>query len=158
MIGELTHLRSANMPRAATMPSPVCHTSLLTANMRLSRLADSFRHASLVSTAGAWEAGVDGALPGIVMLAEPEVGEAYRQEFYPGEAEDMGKVVEVGVTRQVGDDEYDDVVVTIDWTPLEPDVVEEKGYAPGIGLIYETKVAGDEGLSELIEFTPGETS
>ena len=45
-----------------------------------------------VSDAGSWEYGVDGALPGIVMPANPTVGDAYRQEYYPGEAEDMGEV------------------------------------------------------------------
>ncbi len=46
-----------------------------------------------VSTAGAWDAGVDGAQPAIVMPAQPNVGLAYRQEFYAGEAEDMGEVI-----------------------------------------------------------------
>jgi hypothetical protein len=53
------------------------------------------------SPAGSWEAGVDGALPGIIMKAHPQVGDAYRQEFYRGEAEDMGKVVRVGDTETV---------------------------------------------------------
>ena len=51
-----------------------------------------FEDGELVSTEGSWEAGVDGALPGIVMLADPEVGDAYRQEFYEDEAEDMAEV------------------------------------------------------------------
>lgn len=108
-----------------------------------------------VSSAGAWEAGVDGALPGIVMPAHPAPGDAYRQEHEPGEAEDMGEILEVGVTRSIGLGTYADVVVTRDWTPLEPDVVEEKWYAAGIGLIYETATAGSTGASELIEHTPG---
>ena len=65
-----------------------------------------------VNAEGAWEAGVDGALPGIVMPADPAVGDAYRQEYYAGEAEDMGEVLEVGVARSIALGDYDDVVVT----------------------------------------------
>ena len=65
----------------------------------------------------------------------------------------MGEILEVGVSRSIGLGDYDDVVVMEHWTPLEPDVVEEKWYAPGVGLIYETD--GDSEV-ELIEFTaPG---
>ena len=104
---------------------------------------------------GAWEYGVDGALPGIVMPAEPTLGDAFRQEYYPSEAEDMGEIIEVDATVTIGLGVYTDVVVTQDWTPLEPDVIENKSYAPGIGVILETHVAGDVGTAELIEFTPG---
>ena len=107
-----------------------------------------------VSASGSWEYGQDGALPGIVMPADPQVGDAYRQEYYEGEAEDMGEVLEVGTTKELGIGSYDDVLVTEDWNPLEPDVIEQKSYAPGIGLIYEAKVEGGEGESELTEFTP----
>jgi hypothetical protein len=41
------------------------------------------------STRGSWEAGVGGAQPGVVMLAQPTVGERYQQEFLRGEAEDV---------------------------------------------------------------------
>lgn len=101
-----------------------------------------------VSEAGAWEAGVDGALPGIVMPADPTVSEVgYRQEFLAGEAEDMGQVIDV----------TNGVVVTRDWTPLEPDVVEEKTYLAGVGFVFETKTEGD-GAGEtvrLVEFASG---
>ena len=103
-----------------------------------------------VNDEGAWEAGVDGALPGIVMPADPEVGDAFRQEYYEGEAEDMGEILEVGVSRSIGLGDYDDVVVMEHWNPLEPDVIEEKWYAAGVGVIYETD--GDAEV-ELIEFT-----
>ncbi len=96
-----------------------------------------------VSEAGAWEAGVGGALPGIVMPAEPTVSDiGYRQEYLAGEAEDMGQVVD----RTVG------VVITRDWTPLEADVVEEKTYLEGVGFVYEWKVDGD-GATESVRLT-----
>ncbi|MFL6204493.1 MAG: hypothetical protein ACJ739_04010 [Acidimicrobiales bacterium] len=103
---------------------------------------------------GSWEYGTDGALPGIVMLAHPKVGDAYRQEYDEGEAEDMGEVLEVGSTVDIGLGSYDDVVVTEDWNPLEADVIEQKSYAPDIGVIREEKVAGGDGVIELIAFTP----
>jgi hypothetical protein len=115
-----------------------------------------FEDGVAVNAAGAWEAGIDGALPGIVMPAEPQVGDAFRQEYYPGEAEDMGEITEVGVARSIGLGDYDDVVVMTHWTPLEPEVIEEKWYARDVGTIYEEAVAGGDELVELVEFTPGD--
>ena len=108
----------------------------------------------VVSTDGSWEAGVDGALPGIVMPAEPTVGEAFRQEYYPGEAEDMFEIIDVGGSVEVAVGTFEDVVTTRDWTPLEPDVIEQKQYAPGVGKLREAKTAGGEDVSALVEFTP----
>ena len=92
-------------------------------------------------------------LPGIVMPADPTVGDAYRQEFLRGEAEDMAEVIGIDGRQRVPAGSFDDVITTRDWTPLEPDVVEEKQYAPGVGMIRETTV-GEEGAVELVEFTP----
>jgi hypothetical protein len=114
----------------------------------------SFECGVAVSTDGSWEYGRDGALPGIVMPAEPEPGLAYRQEYYAGEAEDLGRIEQTGVARTIGLGEYDDVVITTDWNPLEPEVVEQKWYARGVGLIYEEHIAGDDDTVELVEFTP----
>ena len=89
------------------------------------------------------------------MPAAPEVGDAYRQEFYVGEAEDMGEVLAVGGTATVPFGSFTDVITTEDWTPLEPDVVEEKRYAPGVGFIAAATVDGGEATVELVEFDPG---
>jgi hypothetical protein len=121
----------------------------------LGEASQDFEDGQPTSTAGSWEAGVDGALPGIVMPAAPAVGDAYRQEYYAGEAEDMAEVIDTGATASVPSGEFDAVVVTEDWNPLEPEVIEHKYYAEGVGLVLEEKVAGAEGRSELIEFTPG---
>ena len=93
-----------------------------------------------ISPEGSWEACVDGAEPGIVMLAEPIQGLSYRQEYYEGEAEDMGKVLRlnatVSVTLDTGEElELEGVLVTKEWTVLEPGSVEHKYYAPRIGLV-----------------------
>jgi len=109
----------------------------------------------VTSTEGSWEAGVDGALPGIVMPAAPAVGQAYRQEWYPGEAEDLAEVLRLDGSATVAGTRYDSLLVTEEWNPLEPDVVEEKSYARDVGLVLEVATAGGDERAELIEFTPG---
>lgn len=112
----------------------------------------------VADAAGAWEAGVDGALPGVVMWDTPVVSDTgYRQEFLVGEAEDMGQVIGFDQQISVPAGDFEDVVVTRDWTPLEPDVVEEKYFAPGVGFVYETKVTDDGPGDEvvLLSFDPG---
>ena len=98
---------------------------------------------------------MDGALPGIVMPADPQVGDAYRQEFFEGEAEDMAEVLEVGATVEVGLGAYDDVLVTKDWNPLEPEVIEEKYYAPGVGLVLEVEGRRGRGRDRARRVHPG---
>lgn len=105
------------------------------------------------STEGSWEAGVGGASPGIVMPADPQVtGAGYRQEYRHGTAEDMAIVVATGGDQLVGGTTYRNVVVTQEWTPLEHDIVEQKSYAPGVGLITEELVRGGVEHSELTSF------
>ena len=112
-----------------------------------------YENGEAVSTAGSWEAGVDGALPGIIMQADPAVEDAYRQEYYEGEAEDLAEVIKTGVTEAVEAGAYNDLIVTKEWTPLLPEVVEEKYYAKGVGMILEVAVAGGAGRVELLSFT-----
>ena len=106
-----------------------------------------------VSTAGSWEAGVDGALPGIIMKANPQVGDSYRQEYYAGEAEDMGEVLSLDESASVTAGDFEDCLVTKDWTPLEPGISEHKYYAPGVGLVLEVMVEGGSERIELVEIT-----
>jgi len=106
-------------------------------------------------TAGSWEAGVDGAQAGIVMLAEPRLGDGYQQEFLEGEAEDLASVVSVDARVLIDLGSYDGVVQTEDTAPLEPGLTEHKFYARGVGMVYEETVAGGEGAAELVEFTAG---
>lgn len=115
-----------------------------------------YEDGAAVSTAGSWEAGEDGALPGIVMRGEPRVGDVYRQEFYAGEAEDMAEVARTGATETVPYGSFAGLLVIREWTPLEPDVVEEKYYAPGVGVILEVTVQGGSGRAELIEYLPAD--
>jgi hypothetical protein len=114
-----------------------------------------YENGVLKGTEGSWRAGVDGALPGIFMRAAPTVGDAYRQTYQPGQAEDLARVEQVGATQSIGLGDYRDVVVIQEWTPLEPETMERKYYAPGVGKIHEVITSGGDGGTELVEFTPG---
>lgn len=104
-----------------------------------------------INTAGSWVAGVDGAKPGIIMPAHPRVGQTYRQEYYAGEAEDMARVLRLDARFSVPNGAFDDVLVTRDWTPLEPGFAERKFYAPCIGNIAVRQVEGGRDFLDLIE-------
>ena len=106
------------------------------------------------TTAGSWEAGVDGAEAGILLPAEPEVGMRYRQEYYEGEAEDVGEVLSLDQKVEVPFGSFDDVVMTKDTTPLEPKVLEHKYYARGIGPVLAVGVSS-RSREELVSFQPG---
>jgi hypothetical protein len=110
-----------------------------------------YENGKVVSTKGSWAAGVDGAKPGIIMKADPNVGETYRQEYYEGEAEDMAKVLSLSESAVVPYGSYDDLLMTKEWNPLEPGVVEQKYYAPGIGNVLEVGVRGNSDRIELID-------
>jgi len=114
-----------------------------------------YEKGKVTSTAGSWEAGVDGAVPGIVMLAAPRAGDEYRQEFYEGEAEDLAAIVAVEGTISVkaGSWSGSDVLVTEEWTPLEPDVRERKTYARGFGVVEIRTVKGGDEVTTLTRAT-----
>jgi hypothetical protein len=111
-----------------------------------------FESGVITSRAGAWEAGVDGALPGIIMPAVPRDDMKYRQEFSKGEAEDNGEVLGVEEQVEVAAGHYDDAVLTKDTTTLEPDVVEYKLYARGVGPVLTLGVSGGGGREELVGY------
>jgi hypothetical protein len=104
----------------------------------------------ITTKAGSFEAGVDGALAGIVMPAEPQAGMIYRQEYYAGQAEDNGEILRVGELVETPFGQYDDAIVTRDFITIEPDVLEYKFYVPGIGPVLTLGVSGGGGREELI--------
>jgi uncharacterized membrane protein YkoI len=111
----------------------------------------------IVSRKGSWVAGIYGAKPGIVMLGNPTVGQIYRQEYYPGEAEDMGEVVALGVQIKVKQGSFSDCLQTKDWNPLESDSEEYKYYCPAVkGLVYEFSIE-DKGGLQLVDIKEGST-
>lgn len=111
-----------------------------------------FEAGEISSTAGSFEAGVDGALPGIIMPADPAVGMQYRQEYYAGEAEDNGEILSIDEQVDVPPGHYDDVILTKDTITIEPDVVEYKLYARGVGPVLVFGVSGGGGREELVAF------
>ena len=113
-----------------------------------------YENGQVVSTEGSWEAGVDGAQPGILLPSDPQPGDSYRQEYLADEAEDAGFVLSVDEQVQVPTDTYTGALMTRDTTPLEPDLVELKFYAPGIGPVMEIPISGGAGREVLVEFTP----
>jgi hypothetical protein len=112
-----------------------------------------YEDGKLMTTAGSWEAGVDGALPGVIVPATPEVGMAYRQEYYAGDAEDAAEVLSLSERAEVPFGSFRDVLLTKDFTPLEPDVLEYKLYARGVGPVLVLGVSGGSGREELVAFS-----
>jgi hypothetical protein len=115
---------------------------------------DNYIAGVLVSHTGSWEWGVDGALPGIIMWADPSahINEEYRQEYYIGRAEDMGQVLSVNESLTVPFGSFDQVVKTFDFSALETNAKEYKFYAPGTGLIKELDLNSNEEMV-LLKFT-----
>lgn len=97
--------------------------------------------------AGSWEAGVNGALPGYIMEANPKVDDNYYQESAPNNgALDQAKVFSQGESISIDYGKFNNVLKTLETTELEPDVLEFKNYAPGTGLILV-----EEDLDENLE-------
>jgi hypothetical protein len=114
-------------------------------------IVQDFENGELVSLAGSFKAGVNGAKPGIIMKANPHVGDLYRQEFLLNEAEDLAEVASLTGSATVPAAACNnDCLITKEFTPLEPDVVENKYYARGVGFILQVKPASGERL-ELVE-------
>jgi hypothetical protein len=111
-----------------------------------------YENRKVVSTEGSWEAGVDGAQPGIAMPADPEVGMTYRQEYYAGVAEDEAKVLSLDEQAGVPFGHFTGVVMTKDLNPLEPRLLEHKFYARGVGPALTLDISGASGREELVRF------
>ncbi len=116
-----------------------------------SRELDEF--GNVISTEGSWEAGVDGAQAGIIMLADPKKGDRYRQEFAPGVAEDTAQVVGLTEDACVPYGCFDGLLLTKEWTPLDRGVVDNKYYAEGIGFVLSVMVKGGDEVLELVAIT-----
>lgn len=101
-----------------------------------------YEDGKVVSTAGSWEGGIDGAQAGVVMPGEPQVGLAYRQEYYEGEAEDRGEIASLDEQVQVPFGHFRGEIMTKDTTPLHPRVLECKFYAEGVGVVLALGISG----------------
>ncbi len=117
--------------------------------------AELDKHGHVTSTEGTWEAGRDGAMPGIYMPARPKVGQAGRQEFYKGHAEDHFRVISLHATVRVPYASSSNALLTNEWTPLEPGVLDRKVYVRGVGTVLEQAVKGGIERAELIAVRRG---
>ena len=109
-----------------------------------------FENGKVVSTEGSWQAGVDGAEPGIFMPAHPKVTDSFRQEYYPGHAEDTFWVVSLAQPIKVPYGHFTNTMLTLEFTRLEPRVIDRKYYVAGIGVVLEVSAAGPKERAELV--------
>ena len=103
-----------------------------------------------VDTSGSWEAGVHDAEPGLVMEANPQIPDAYRQEFLSGQAEDTAWVVNTSGSFTVPDGTFKNVLTSLEATRIEPGAYDRKVYAPGVGMIREEALTGATEYAELV--------
>jgi hypothetical protein len=99
-----------------------------------------YKNGIVTSTHGTWEAGVDNAKPGIVVHGHPKVGGLYRQEYRPGQAEDMARIMSLTAVQKVPAGTFKNVIATRDIDPLNPDKIENKWYAPGAGPVHVVRI------------------
>jgi hypothetical protein len=110
-----------------------------------------FDNGKITSRHGSFEAGKNGALPGIMLPADPAAGMAYREEYYAHEAEDNGEVLSTAEMVQVAAGRYRGALLIKDTEAIEPDVQEYKLYAKGVGPVLTLGVSGGAGREELIK-------
>jgi hypothetical protein len=115
-----------------------------------------YENGEVVTTAGSWEHGVNGAMAGVVMPGDPQVGLTYRQEYYAGEAEDAGEILSLDEQVQVPFGHFRNVLMTADTTPLHPRILEYKFYARGVGTVLALGISGGSDREELLRYrAPG---
>jgi hypothetical protein len=100
------------------------------------------RHGNVVSTEGTWRAGVNGAQPGVIMEAHPQVNDHYFQELAAPLAQDEATVLSLHETAAVPLAKFRNCLLTKEFTQLEPGNVEQKFYARGIGFVLSVVVKG----------------
>jgi len=110
----------------------------------------------LISTiAGTFMGGVNGDKPGIIMKAHPAVGDFYRQEFSLNNAEDFAQTLSVDEVVTLRTRTFNHCLKSEETTPLEPDLLEDKFYAPGVGNILTVDV-NTGARSELVRIIRGQ--
>ena len=118
-----------------------------------------FEDGMLTTREGSWEAGVDAALAGVVIPADPIDDMLYRQEYYKDEAEDAGEVLSTEEQAQVPAGHYTNALLTKDTSALEPNVLEYKLYGPNVGPVLTLGVSRAGDREELLKVeTVGEAA
>jgi hypothetical protein len=101
-------------------------------------------------TSGSFVAGVDGAQPGLIMEANPQIPDAYRQECFAGDAEDSAWVVATAGSLRVPYGNVRNVLTTLEATQIEAGAYDEKVYGPGIGIVSERSLTGPAEFAQLV--------
>jgi hypothetical protein len=112
-----------------------------------------YQHGHWVQSDGSWEAGVHGAQPGVMMMAHPKRGIAYRQEYYRGHSEDQAQVLGHRRRVNVPYGTFHHTLGTRERSRLEPGVAEKKWYARGVGEIKSKDVKGSKEGFRLVKVT-----
>jgi len=105
-----------------------------------------------IDTSGSWEAGVNGAIPGLIMEGHPAIPDAYRQELLTGQAEDTAWIVGTTGTVKVAYGNVRNILTTLEATRIEPGIYDTKIYGPGLGIVQEKSLDGTE-FAELVSVT-----
>jgi hypothetical protein len=100
------------------------------------------KRGKVISTAGTWRAGMNGAQPGVIMEARPKINDHYFQEMAAPLAQDEAIVLELHETVAVPFGKFTNCLLTKEFTQLEPGNVEHKFYARGVGFILGVVVKG----------------
>ena len=94
------------------------------------------------------------------MKAHPAVGDFYRQEFSLANAEDWAETISLTETVTVVTGTYTNCLQSQETTPLEPDLLEHKFYAPGVGNVLtstRTPATGSSSWRSRRSESPGAT-
>ena len=104
----------------------------------------------VTSREGSWLAGVRGARAGVFMPARPRVGQSFRQEYLRGHAEDHFSVLDLHASVRTPAVASARALLTKEWTPLEPGVLDHKLYVKGVGLVDERTIRGGDERAVLV--------
>ena len=111
-----------------------------------------FKNGLLATIEGSFLSGVNRDKAGIIMKAHPALADFYRQEFSLGNAEDYAETVNLTSRVVVPYGRFDNCLKSQETTPLEPDALEDKYYAPGVGNVLTVDLVTGE-RDELISVT-----
>ena len=109
----------------------------------------------IATIAGTFMAGVNNDKPGIIMKAHPAIGDFYRQEFSLNNAEDYGETIGLNATVTVPYGTFEHCLKSEETTPLEPDALEDKFYAAGVGNVLTVDLVSGE-RDELVQIMTGQ--
>ena len=98
---------------------------------------DMYKDGKVVNHEGSWLAGVNGARYGLLMPAEPKVGDKYYQEIAPGIALDRAEIKSLTEKYKTPAGEFEQVLKTEETSGINPKEKGTKFYAPNVGLIFD---------------------